>query len=118
MKNVVTFSNPYTGEVKQVKVGFSWILLIFSGFWGIPLFLRGLYRWAILMVMVSLLGFATEGQIFQGVGLPLAFAVIVLQIYLGFEGNEITAKNYLNLGWKMSGEPDAVKAAKLRWGII
>tara|TARA_R110002124_G_scaffold101311_1_gene248801 strand:+ start:194 stop:550 length:357 start_codon:yes stop_codon:yes gene_type:complete len=118
MNQFVMFSSPYTGERKQVKVGFSWTLLLFASFWGIPLFLRKLHQWGILMLAVSMVSLLTGGRIFLDDGLPLAVAIIVLHIYLGFEGNELTAKNYSKLGWKMSGDTDAVKFAKQRWGII
>ena len=41
----VAMTNPKTGEVKEVKVGWSWILFLFSGFFGLPLFLRKLHVW-------------------------------------------------------------------------
>lgn len=41
----VLMKNSKTNETKEVKVGFSWTLFFFSGFFGIPLFLRKLYRW-------------------------------------------------------------------------
>jgi hypothetical protein len=39
---VVTFKNPKSGELKPVKVGWSWVLFLFSGVFGIPSFLRQL----------------------------------------------------------------------------
>ena len=41
----VILINQRSGEHKYVKVGFSWALLLFSGFLGIPLFVRRLYVW-------------------------------------------------------------------------
>ena len=41
----VAMTNPKTGEVKEVKVGWSWILFLFSGFFELPLFLRKLHVW-------------------------------------------------------------------------
>jgi hypothetical protein len=38
----VTMKNPKTGESKEIKVGWSWILFLFSCFLGLPLFLRKL----------------------------------------------------------------------------
>ena len=31
---LVSMKNPKIGEIKEVKVGFSWILFLFSGFFG------------------------------------------------------------------------------------
>ena len=33
----VAMTNPKTGEVKEVKVGWSWILFLFSGFFWITI---------------------------------------------------------------------------------
>jgi hypothetical protein len=38
----VMLKNEKSGELKEVKVGWSWVLFLFSGFLGIPLFLRRL----------------------------------------------------------------------------
>ena len=41
-----------------------------------------------------------------------------LSIFLGVNGNEMIAKNYLKQGWKfIDPESDAVKIAKQQWGI-
>ncbi|MFZ3033752.1 MAG: hypothetical protein WA138_07055, partial [Parvibaculum sp.] len=40
-----TFKNSKTGELKQVKIGWSWTLFFFSSLFGLPLFLRRLYVW-------------------------------------------------------------------------
>ena len=41
-----------------------------------------------------------------------------LQIWLGIRGNEMTAKNYLELGWNFTNpDSDEVKFAKGKWGI-
>lgn len=51
---MITFKNELTGEMKQVKIGFSWILFFFPGFFGIPLFMRKLTGWGIVMLVWSL----------------------------------------------------------------
>lgn len=49
----VGMRNPKTGEIKQVKVGWSWTLFFFSGMFGIPLFLRGLHMWGAVFLAVG-----------------------------------------------------------------
>ena len=61
---LVSMKNPKIGEIKEVKVGFSWILFLFSGFFGLPLFLRKLYVWGgvflALWVVNVILGIVAE----------------------------------------------------------
>lgn len=118
----VPMKNPATGEIKMVKVGWSWVLFLFSGFLGLPLFLRRLNvwgaiflaLWAINLILPSMLG-EEEGMI---MGLIFMLIFLGLQIFLGIKGNEMTAKNYLELGWKFANPDDEVtKSAKMRWGI-
>ena len=45
MRIEVPFKHPQTGETRRVKYGWSWTLFFFSGFLGLPLFLRGLTTW-------------------------------------------------------------------------
>jgi hypothetical protein len=49
----------------------------------------------------------------------LSVLQIGLAIYLGAKGNEITAKNYLELGWRFV-EPDSevTRYARRRWHIF
>jgi hypothetical protein len=41
----ILLRNRSSGETKEVKIGFSWILFLFAGCLGVPLFLRRLYVW-------------------------------------------------------------------------
>ena len=52
----VAMTNPKTGEVREVKVGWSWILFLFSGFFGLPLFLRKLHVWGGIFLIIWLIG--------------------------------------------------------------
>jgi len=51
----VILRNKTTGETKTVKVGFSWILFFFAGFFGIPLFMRRLYVWGSVFLVYWLI---------------------------------------------------------------
>jgi hypothetical protein len=54
----VAFQNPTTGEIKSVKVGWSWLLLFLSGVFGIPLFMRKLTMWGFVFLAANLFGLA------------------------------------------------------------
>lgn len=111
----VQFNNPRTGQVKSVKLGWSWSLFLSGGLIGLPLFLQGLCIWGDVMASLWALGFIIP----DGVGtFMLSVIGIGLSIFLGLKGNEILAKNYLKYGWKfVDPENDIVKIAKKHWGI-
>ena len=121
----VVMKNPKTGELKEVKVGWSWTLLFFSGFFGLPLFLRRLPIWGsvclILMLLVIVFSYIAETR-----GAEIAAAIYVLSyfvllgiiIFLAIKGNELTANNYIEQGWVfVDPESETVKMAKGKWGI-
>jgi len=116
----VPFKQPRTGEVRTVKVGWSWVLFFWSGVLGIPLFLRRLNVWGfvflalwIVNILASVISYQAEGV--SGVTFLVALA---LQIWLGIKGNEMTAKNYLEQGWEFA-EPtaEATRIGRAAWGI-
>ncbi len=120
---LVSMKNPKIGEIKEVKVGFSWILFLFSGFFGLPLFLRKLYVWGgiflvlwVVHIILSIVGEESEtAAIFY---VLLQFIFIGLMIFMGIKGNELTAKNYLEQGWEfVDGDSEAVQQAKRKWNI-
>ena len=119
----VAMNNPKTGEVKEVKIGWSWTLFLFSGFFlGLPLFLRKLHVWGSIYIALCVVYVATIG-IVPGeaaiiILLPLYIVMFGLQIFVAIKGNEMTAKKYLENGWRFV-EPDSklTKMAKMRWGI-
>ncbi len=119
----VAMTNPKTGEVREIKVGWSWILFLFSSFFGLPLFLRKLHVWSgIFLVLWSL--YIIFPSMMQNEEEALSLMILLnlvflgLQIWLGIKGNEMTAKNYLELGWNFTNpNSDEVKFAKGKWGI-
>jgi hypothetical protein len=118
----VAFRNPRTGEIKQVKVGWSWVLFLFSGVFGLPLFLRRLYVWGGIFLVLWLVNLIAPSLMYEeDANVTIAIFGVVflsLQIWLGIKGNEMTAKNYLDNGWVFA-EPDSdiTRNAKLRWGV-
>ncbi|MDE1571182.1 hypothetical protein [Aquabacter sediminis] len=118
--------NPRTGELKAIKVGFSWTLFLFAGFFGIPLMLRKLYGWAALFLAISLLSpFAmdlasaeTDREVFIAVTLSFGFQLAALLI-IAIKGNELTAKRLIDKGWTFAN-PDSLETqlAKRKWGFV
>jgi len=99
----VLLENPRTGEARRLRTGFSWTLFLFSGILGLPLFLRGLYRWGLAFVALwaidILVVWQSVGAV-RGVAEAALFcAFLGLQLWLGFRGNALTAKTYLARGW-------------------
>jgi hypothetical protein len=118
----VTMKNPKTGEIKEIKVGWSWTLFLFSGLFGLPLFLKKLNLWGsiffvmwIINLIVPSIVSGDEGEIVKGC---ILFIFIGLQVFVGVKGNEMIAKNYLEKDWTFV-DPDSelTKMAKMKWGI-
>jgi hypothetical protein len=116
----VRFRNPRTGEMKQIKVGWSWTLFFFAAWFGIPAFLRRLYGWGIACVLLQLIMLFASAAGEDGALTVLVFgmAQFAVTIYLATKGNELTAKNYLDHGWTMM-EPNglAERVVCMKWGI-
>ena len=119
----VKMKNPATGELKEVKVGWSWTLFFFSSFLGIPLFLRKLHIWGgvfLILWIVNLIAPSLMPTQEETLGLTIIVNLLILGlvIWMGIKGNEMTAKNYLENGWSFDeSESDSVKFAKGKWGI-
>lgn len=118
----ITMKNPKTGEVKEIKVGWSWTLFLFSNWYGLPLFLRRLTVWASFMFAITLASIvlfylAIPVRAIEA-GCSNIFLSAGMAIFFGIKGNEMTAKNYLELGWEFCNPgSDEVKMAKAKWGI-
>lgn len=133
----VNMKNAATGENKDLNVGWSWSLFLFSGFFGIPLFMRKLTAWAVTMLMLSLIfaasnvmtsSIVSSGDLTdENIGLLLTLGTAklvlslvmgVLAIFLGLKGNKMTAVNLLGRGWSFSSpDSDSVRFAKLKWKL-
>ncbi|MFG1465692.1 hypothetical protein V5F77_22675 [Xanthobacter sp. DSM 24535] len=116
--------NPKTGELKRIKVGWSWVLFFFSTVFGIPLFLRRLYVWGILINVINFSYSITESvtdlepKEMGTLVLMVCLLDLGLSIFFAIKGNELTAKNYLEHGWVFA-EPDSQETwyAKTRWSL-
>jgi hypothetical protein len=114
-KGVVSMINRATGEHCQFKIGWSWVLFIFSSLLGIPWFMRKIYdiacAWVIFAIFILFLtpDFNLEKGLigyFQTildhrVYMLVSFANLALCIYCGLKGNEFTIKRYLKRGYEI-----------------
>lgn len=118
---MIEFKNPKTGEIKTVKVGFSWTLLLFSGFFGIPLFLRKLNTWggiSLGLCFINILLSASNSHAAAAASIGPNLVSLGLSIWMGIKGNELTAKNYIESGWELRNrESDSTRYALGRWGL-
>lgn len=57
---VANLVHPKTGYRKQVKKGFSWTVLFFGAL--VPL-IRGDFKWAVIMMLVGIIGLPTYGTL-------------------------------------------------------
>ena len=121
MRLMIPFKNPATGEIRQVKCGWSWTIFFFSWFLGLPLFLRGLMGWGVIFLVLSLTHGAVHalGAYVHHPGMHLVrFISFLLWIWVSAHGNKLTAKRYLERGWVFENpNNDFTSEAKRRWGI-
>jgi hypothetical protein len=103
MARELLLENPRTGAVKPFRYGFDWILFVFSGVLGIPLFIRRLPIWGGLFVGLWAVGFGISrllpGWYAHGV-IVLAAISFGMQLWLGFYGREMILKGYVRRGWR------------------
>ncbi len=121
---VVAFENAATGEMKRMLLRFDATLFCLAGCFGLPFFWRGLYGWGLFFAMLS----AIDVILFESTPVtnPMwppevwvyGVARAILQVWLGINGNKITARHLLAHGWKFANPDDeTTRWAKSRWGI-
>ncbi|WP_299792307.1 hypothetical protein [uncultured Marivita sp.] len=107
----VTLKKQSTGQYKQVKIGFSWTLLIFSPCFGFPLFMRGLYALGALMASMWVIYIFVD-MYFGGA------AILLLQVWLGFSGNKLYAEKLFQDGYVIDNyESPEARLAMLKWNL-
>ena len=118
MSDELFLENPRSGAVKHVRAGFDWILFLFSGVFGIPLFLRGLHYWgaAFLALWAIDIALVFMAPPLWGLMPQAAVAAIffVLQLWLGFYGRELTVKAYIARGWRKRDRAPRPRPARKR----
>ena len=96
----VALQNSKTGELRQIKIGWNWILFFFSSFAGIPLFRRKLVAWGCVFfaLNVAAIIFQSMGSKTAVFGVLILIIQIVLACYVAAKGNQMTAKALLDRG--------------------
>jgi hypothetical protein len=96
----VALTNSATGGVKNIKIGWSWTCFLFSGFFGLPLFLRGLKNWGFAMLGLTALNlFGSRFPALMFVTFPVGLA---LSVFVGLKANQLTISRYLDERWRLS----------------
>ncbi|MGA2088812.1 MAG: hypothetical protein ABSG66_07830 [Stellaceae bacterium] len=110
------------GKLKWIRVGFAWDLFVLSPLLGIPLFLRKLHQWGAAMLALLLVWFLLDRFLGDNAknlaGMILAAVFILIDLFLGFYGNRLTARAYLRHGWTVD-HPDYAATRKVmkRWKL-
>lgn len=117
---------PGGGRIKWVKDGFAWDLFVLSPLLGLPLFWRKLHAWGALMlglllawfVAWFLLGRFADSHTVNVAADVFAAIFFVLDLFLGWRGNRMTARAYVRHGWTVD-HPDYAATRKLmtRWKL-
>ena len=112
-----------TGKIKLVDTGWSWSIFLAAGFFGLPLFLRGLSLWGTVMVVTWCLQLflpQTAGSVGEAASMQLYLSLAIggLCLYLGFKGNALSARHYIACGYDFSDPkgPEA-RIASEAWGL-
>lgn len=58
----LVMENPYTGQIKEAPVGFSWTVLFFAFF---PPLFRGDWKWAIIIFLLTMITIGLSGLLFM-----------------------------------------------------
>jgi hypothetical protein len=117
-------NSPDGDRQKRIRLGFAWDLFLFAPLFGVPLFLRRLPHWGAAILALWIIDLAI-GRLLRGTTAAAAPTQIILfaaflavQLWLGFKGNELTAKARLAHGWTVD-RPDFVATRRLleRWRV-
>ena len=111
MSEKITLVNKRTYHIKTVNVGMDWCWSLFLSpfLLTIPLLIRKLYEWAILMMVLFLINtsliymliFLTQSWI---IFVLLTFTMsisLVCQIFLANNGNNISFTRHMEKGWEI-----------------
>lgn len=110
----VTLKQPGTGKTRNLKVGFSWFFLLATPFYGIPQFVKGIWKHGIAVALIGVTAALTMGSSMTPL---LGLLLIAAAIFYGINGNKIVAKTLLAQGWQFDGDEHSIHQARIRWGL-
>ena len=125
---------PSSGDRDVLRIGFNFQFFLFAGLFGIPLLLKGMWKWGGLMFSLSCLGYYFDYKKMQEAYQITSFAdlisfdpvnspedlvsavTLILSVVLGFMGNKWRAYDMFKKGWRFV-DPDAPMSRKaaLQW---
>jgi hypothetical protein len=131
-KKYIQLFNPITGEIKEIKLGWSWTCFFFSSTFGIPLFLRDLNVWGALMTCISFSIIFL--QLFKDYNLllttnlyyviyldliilPLAIISFILTIWFAISANRLYAIKLFEKGWIIKDAEILINVNRKSWQI-
>lgn len=117
----VALRHPHTGSFKFIDTGWSWPIFLGAGFFGLPLFFRGMALWGTVMLVLWFLQLAvplTAGGDVDMLGWILSLAVLGACVFLGARGNALSARHFFACGYEFA-YPDGLEArmASESWGL-
>ena len=117
----VAFRNPRNGQIRKVKVGWSWTLFFFAGVMGIPLFVRKLNTWGVVFLALPIINATCQILMADPItksAMLFGYAVTLfaLKIWIAMHGNRLTAERYIDAGWQFVDPQGAsAKYARANW---
>jgi hypothetical protein len=116
---LLRFKDKRSGKEMRLGTGFAWDMFFFAPVFGLPLFLRRLPHWGAGILALWLIDLAVGRAGAPNIAQAALFlAFLAVQLFLGFKGNELTARSLLAHGWSLDGPLDAaVKRVAERWRL-
>jgi len=115
----IALRNGLTGQIKLIKLGWSWTLFLFGSLYGIPLFIRRVPDLGITAAIISGAAMLLHDYGAQPLTDLIAGVIVLgLATWLGSNGNRLTGVRYLERGWFFA-EPDSelTKMARGAWKL-
>jgi hypothetical protein len=112
-----------SGKEKRISTGFAWDLFLCAGLFGVPLFWRRLHAWGAVILALwcvdLVIGRLPISEATAHSSEAALFVVfLLLQLFLGFMGNRLTARAFLAHGWILDPANDlATKRVIERWKL-
>jgi hypothetical protein len=123
----ITLYNKNSDQIHMASIGFSWSLFLFSGILGIPCFIKNLYGYGFVFLIIDIVSIVSNYNMMNNstnVNMTLLFLIgssvvsFILSILMGINGNKLSIKSYLSEGYSFVHQNDPnVKMIKMKLGI-